>query len=326
MKRNRSSRAAVLLAALLLVLPGVLPGCLRFEQVTDGPSGDPDPVPVLPDGGSDDGDLSGLLTRENLAEANGTVRLLFTYGGFRVREMSYLDGELSNSSESYFLVDDPGILSVTEGQAVDGQGQPYTYTNYSFWDGSCTLYASVKGEGVSASVYADPYSREQDAENYPGDLQFFYDFYDAPVEILSADADTVTFRTAPEILEGGILLYTVIRESLAVLSLERYGADGVLIYSRTAEYGRDRVSDFMAPLREDVSDQRIVRLNVVWYDNEVSTSYMLFLHLPREWQLTVIGSGGLLYLYEQENMSVPADNPIPPGKDDLTVWGTNAAG
>ena len=82
----------------------------------------------------------------------------------------------------------------------------------------------------------------------------------------------------------------------------------------------------MAPLRQNVSDQRVVRLNVAWYENGDESRYDLFLHLPRAWQLTVLGTSGLLFLYETEDMSGSVDNPIPPGNDDLTLWGTNAAG
>ena len=295
--------------------------------VTD-PAENPDDYPggLNDDGRGEDEVLAEQLTWENLTAANMVTKLVSTYGGFKTREMSYLDGELSNASESYFLVDDPGIMSVTEGDAVDGQGMPYTFTNYSFWDGECILYARVSGEGIAASVYADPYSRRNESEGYPGDYQFFYEFYNAPAEIQFYDADTVTFTAAPEILEGETLRYTVIRDSLAVLSFERYDADGKLTYARVAEYGRDRVTDFMAPLTRNVSDQRVVRLNVVWYENGDESSYERYLHLPRAWQLTVLGIDGLLYLYETEDMSGPVDNPIPPGNDDLTLWGTNAAG
>ena len=309
----------------LMITDVLTPEGLPVTDPADNPGG-------YPGGLDDDGrgeeeeELVSLLTWENLTAANGVEKLLFTYGGFRTREMSYLDGELSNASDSYYLVDDPGIMSVTEGDAVDGQGLPYTYTNYSFWDGECILYARVNGEGISASVFADPYSRRNESESYPGDLQFFYEFYNAPAEILNADASTVTFRTAPQILEGETLQYTVIRDSLAVLSFERRSADGTLTYARVAEYGRDRVTDFMAPLRQNVSDQRVVRLNVAWYENGDESRYDLFLHLPRAWQLTVLGTDGLLFLYETEDMSGSVDNPIPPGNDDLTLWGTNAAG
>ena len=184
----------------------------------------------------------------------------------------------------------------------------------------------MNGEGIAASVYADPYSRRNESEGYPGDYQFFYEFYNTPAEIQYYDADTVTFSVAPEILEGETLRYTVIRDSLAVLSFERRSADGTLTYARVAEYGRGKVTDFMAPLTRNVSDQRVVRLNVVWYEDGNESRYERYLHLPREWQLTVLGIDGLLYLYETEDMSGSVDNPIPPGNDDLTLWGTNAAG
>ena len=295
--------------------------------VTD-PADNPEGYPggLSDDGRGEDELLADQLSWENLTAANLVSNLVFRYGGFKTREMSYLDGALSNAAESYYLVDDPGIMSVTEGQAADGEGNPYTYTNYSFWDGENVLYASVSGAGISASVFADPWTQAENAEHYPGDNQFFYEFYDAPAEIQFFDADTVTFTTAPEILEGETLRYTVLRETLAVLSYERYAADGTLTYARIAEYGRDRVTDFMAPLRQNVSDQRIVRLNVVWYDGGDESRYELYLHVPREWQLTVLGTNGLLFLYETEGMSGSVDNPVPPGYDDLTLWGTNAAG
>ena len=133
--------------------------------VTD-PAENPDGYPggLDDDGRGEDEVLADRLTWENLTAANLVTKLVSTYGGFKTREMSYLNGELSNASESYFLVDDPGIMSVTEGDAVDGQGMPYTYTNYSFWDGECILYARVTGEGIAASVYADPYSRRNESE------------------------------------------------------------------------------------------------------------------------------------------------------------------
>jgi len=308
----------------LMITDFITPEGLPVTDPADNPEGYPGGL--NDDGRGEDEKLADQLTWENLTAANLVEKLVFTYGGFKTREMSYLDGALSNASDSCYLVDDPGIMSVTEGQAVDGEGNPYTYTSYSFWDGENVLYASVGGDGISASVFADPWTQAENAEHYPGDNQFFYEFYNAPAEILFYDDDTVTFTTAPEILDGETLRYTVLRETLAVLSYERYAADGTLTYARVAEYGRDRVTDFMAPLRQNVSDQRIVRLNVVWYDGGDESRYELFLHVPREWQLTVLGTNGLLFLYETEGMSGSVDNPIPPGSDDLTLWGTNAAG
>ena len=308
----------------LMLTDFITPEGLPFTDPAENPEGYPGGLDD--DGRGEDELLADQLSWENLTAANLVSGLVFRYGGFKTREMSYLDGTLSNASDSYYLVDDPGIMSVTEGQAADGEGNPYTYTNYSFWDGECILYARATGEGVSASVYADPYSCRSESGTYPGDNQFFYEFYNAPVRILSYDADTVTFTAAPEILEGETLRYTVARDSLAVLSFERYGADGVLTYARVAEYGRDKVTDFMAPLRQDVSDQRVIRLNVLWYEDGNESGYDRFLHVPREWQLTVIGTNGLLFLYEREDMSGAVDNPIEPGNDDLTLWATNAAG
>ena len=294
--------------------------------VTD-PANNPD---GYPGGLNDDGrgedendDLVSLLTRENLAAANGVEKLLFTYGGFHITETTPVDEADDLISDSWYLVDDPGILSVTEGHALSADKTPYTYTNYSFWDGENILYASVGGEGVSASFFV---GEDTPAGTYPGDDQFFYEFYDAPAEILEADAETVTFRTAPEILEGQTLVYTVLRDSLAVLSFERHNADGALTYSRTAEYGRDTVDDFMAPFRRDVSNQRIIRIRGTLYSRDADPAeFDYYLHVPREWRLTVVGPGEL-FLYANENFTNSVDNPIEPGEEDLTLWASNAAG
>ncbi len=294
--------------------------------VTD-PANNPD---GYPGGLDDDGrgedendDLVSLLTRENLAAANGVEKLLFTYGGFHITETTAMDGADDLISDSWYLVDDPGILSVTEGHALNADKTPYTYTNYSFWDGENILYASVGGEGVSASFFV---GEDTPAGTYPGDDLFFYEFYDAPAELLASDAETVTFRTAPEILDGRTLVYTVLRDSLAVLSFERHNADSALTYSRTAEYGRDTVDDFMAPFRQDVSNQRIIRIRGTLYSRDADPAeFDYYLHVPREWRLTVVGPGEL-FLYANENFTNSVDNPIEPGEEDLTLWASNAAG
>ena len=274
-----------------------------------------------PAGGTED--LARQLTWEHLTAANLVGNLVTTYGGFHVRETSYYETPGNVTSDSYYLVDDPGILSVTEGHAYDDAMTPYTYTNYSFWDGENILYASADGEGVSASFALGD---STPAGTYPGDIEFFYDFYNAPAEILETDGDTVTFRTAPEILEGETLVYTVLADSLAVVSFERYNADGTLTYSRTAEYGRDKAEDFMAPLRKDVSNQRIIRVKGTWYEGGLNPAPIdYYLHVPKNWKLTLIAWGDL-FLYANEGFTGAVDNPIEPGEEDLTLWATNAAG
>ena len=302
-----------------------------FENPPDAGENDPEPLVYLvltdfitaeaPENGGEE--LVSLLTRENLAAANGVEKLLFTYGGFHITETAAMDGADDLISDSWYLVDDPGILSVTEGHALNADKTPYTYTNYSFWDGENILYASVGGEGISASFFV---GEDTPAGTYPGDDQFFYEFYDAPAELLASDAETVTFRTAPEILEGQTLVYTVLRDSLAVLSFERHDADGTLAYSRTAEYGRDTVDEFMAPFQRDVSNQRIIRIRGTLYSRDADPAeFEYYLHVPREWRLTVVGPGEL-FLYANENFTNSVDNPIEPGEEDLTLWASNAAG
>ena len=170
-----------------------------FENPPDAGENDPEPLVYLvltdfitaeaPENGGEE--LVSLLTRENLAAANGVEKLLFTYGGFHITETTAIDGADDLISDSWYLVDDPGILSVTEGHALNADKTPYTYTNYSFWDGENILYASVGGEGISASFFV---GEDTPAGTYPGDDQFFYEFYDAPAELLASDAETVTFR------------------------------------------------------------------------------------------------------------------------------------
>ncbi len=111
-----------------------------------------------------------------------------------------------------------------------------------------------------------------------------------------------------------------------MLSFERHNADGALTYSRTAEYGRDTVDDFMAPFRRDVSNQRIIRIRGTLYSRDADPAeFDYFLHVPREWRLTVVGPGEL-FLYANENYTNSVDNPIEPGEEDLTLWASNAAG
>ena len=307
----------------LVLTDFITPEGLPVTDPADNPDGYPGGLNDDGRGEDENDDLVSLLTRENLAEANGVEKLLFTYGGFHITETAAMDGADDLISDSWYLVDDPGILSVTEGHALNADMALYTYTNYSFWDGENILYASVGGEGVSASFFV---GEDTPAGIYPGNDQFFYEFYDAPAEILESDAETVTFRTAPEILDGRTLVYTVLRDSLAVLSFERHDADGTLTYSRTAEYGRDKVDDFMAPFRRDVSNQRIIRIRGTLYSRDADpVEFDYFLHVPKEWRLTVVGPGEL-FLYANENFTNSVDNPIEPGEEDLTLWASNAAG
>lgn len=274
-----------------------------------------DPVPL-------EGTLADRLTYENLIEANRVETLLFRYVGVKAEETSYFDTDLTLNSTTHYLVDDPGIMSVTNGETRDGAGSYDSYTNYTFWDGQNALYGSVDGRGVSASVFVDP---EDVTDHFPGDSVYSYDFYDAPIEITEETDTTVTFRSSPEILEGGLVICTVDRESLAVLDYARYDPDGALLYTRHMEYGLDQVAAFIEPLRRDVSDQRIIRCNVTLYDQTSSEQFELYLHVPRAWELTFIGRGDL-FLYAKENFSSSVSNPVEPGQDDLTLWITNAAG
>ena len=312
--------------------------CLLYAAFENPPDAGENTVPPLvylmltdftwdePEGGNtaenNAEDLARQLTWEHLTAANLVGNLVMTYGGFHVRETSYYETPGNVTSDSYYLVDDPGILSVTEGHAYDDAMTPYTYTNYSFWDGENILYASAEGKGVSASFALGD---STPAGTYPGDIEFFYHFYNAPAEILETSGNTVTFRTAPEILEGGTLVYTVLADSLAVVSFERYSADGTLTYSRTAEYGRDKAEDFTAPSRKDVSNQRIIRLKGTWYSETGFEELDYFLHVPKNWELTLIAWGDL-FLYANEGFTGAVDNPIEPGEEDLTLWVTNAAG
>lgn len=316
--------------------------CILYAAFQNSPDADPnDPPPLVylfltdftwdeeepgtgTDGAESDAeDFAERLTWENLVQANSVERLVMTYGGFRIRETSYYEDPGDVVSDSYYLVDDPGIMSVTEGQAYDGDGTSYTYTNYSFWDGENILYASVGGEGISASFIL---GEGTPAGEYPGDNRFVYDFYNAPAEILESTDETVKYRTVPEILDGEVLVYTVLRDSLAVLSFERYDAKGRLTYSRETEYGRDKVGEFMAPLLKDVSNHRIIRVKGTWYEAGFGPEPIdYFLHVPKDWKLTLIAWGDL-FLYANEGFTGAVDNPIEPGEEDLTLWATNAAG
>ena len=82
----------------------------------------------------------------------------------------------------------------------------------------------------------------------------------------------------------------------------------------------------MAPFRRDVSNQRIIRIRGTLYSRNADPVELdYFLHVPREWRLTVVGPGEL-FLYANENFTNSVDNPIEPGEEDLTLWASNAAG
>jgi hypothetical protein len=284
-----------------------------FHWTEGGPSADPGEEELPP------------VDWEHLREANGVETLLFRYGGFKFTETSYYADD-PVVSDLYYWVGDPGILSVSAFIYAGGAGEPDD-TYYSFWDGEQLISATVTGRGILASGFFSPDPGEYPENAYPLDDRFIYDFYAADHQIMDETEDTVTFLAAPDILDGDYYICTADRKTLAVLDYMMYRADGTLLMERHTEYGRDKVEDFMAPAIGNIRDLRSVKYNIKYYGNEGEKAYTLFFHLPRAWEFSLEAYfDGELFFYADEGLTVPAENLIEPGDEDLVFWATNAAG
>ena len=276
----------------------------------------PEPEPVL---------APETVDWEQLREANLIETLLFRYGGFRFVETLYY-AEDPVCGTVYGWVDDPGILAVSS-DITAGDAGVLEDTYYSFWDGEQLISASVEGRGIVSYGTFSPDPGEYPENAYPLNDRFFYDFYPAEHTITGETADTVTFRAAPDLLDGGYYICTADRETLAVLDYMKYEADGTLAMERHMTFGREIVKENISSAIGNIHDLRNVKYNIRYFTADGEKDCVLFFHLPRAWEFSLESYfDGELFFYADEGLTVPVENRIDPGDEDLVFWATNAAG